>query len=37
MTDRRSAYRNLRAGLVLSSLALVAFGMTFVFAVLYIA
>jgi len=37
MSDRRSAYRNLRAGLLLSSLAIVAFGMSFVFAVLYIA
>jgi len=35
--DRRSSYRNLRAGLLLGSVAIVAFGMTFVFAVLYIA
>jgi hypothetical protein len=35
--DRRSAYRNLRTGLLLGSLAIFAFGMTFVFAVFYIA
>jgi Na+-transporting methylmalonyl-CoA/oxaloacetate decarboxylase gamma subunit len=35
--DRRSAYRNLRVGLLLGSLAIVTFGMSFVFAVLYIA
>jgi hypothetical protein len=35
--DRRSSYRNLRAGLWLASLAIFAFGMTFVFAVFYIA
>jgi hypothetical protein len=35
--DRRSSYRNLRAGLLLGVLAIFAFGMTFVFAVFYIA
>ena len=35
--DRRSVYRNLRTGLLLASLTIVGFGMTFVFAVLYIA
>ena len=35
--DRRSAHRNLRAGLLLASLAIFAFGMTFAFAVFYIA
>jgi hypothetical protein len=35
--DRRGAYRNLRVGTLLASLAIVAFGMSFVFAVLYIA
>jgi hypothetical protein len=35
--DRRSSYRNLRAGLLLGALAILAFGMTFVFAVFYIA
>jgi hypothetical protein len=35
--DRRSAYRNLRLGLVLTSVAIFVFGMTFVFAVFYIA
>jgi hypothetical protein len=35
--DRRSSYRNLRAGLLLASLAIFAFGMTFAFAILYIA
>jgi hypothetical protein len=35
--DRRSAYRNLRAGLLLASLAILAFGMTFAFSILYIA
>jgi hypothetical protein len=35
--DRRSSYRNLRAGLLLGSVAILAFGMTFVFAVFYIA
>jgi hypothetical protein len=34
---RRSSYRNLRAGLLLGALAIFAFGMTFVFAVFYIA
>jgi hypothetical protein len=35
--DRRSSYRNLRAVLLLGALAILAFGMTFVFAVFYIA
>jgi Na+-transporting methylmalonyl-CoA/oxaloacetate decarboxylase gamma subunit len=35
--DRRSAYRNLRAGMLLASAAIFVFGMTFVFAVFYIA
>jgi Na+-transporting methylmalonyl-CoA/oxaloacetate decarboxylase gamma subunit len=35
--DRRRSYRTLRAGLLLGSLALFVFGMTFVFAVFYIA
>ena len=35
--DRRSTYRNLRTGLLLASMAIFAFGMTFVFAVFYIA
>jgi hypothetical protein len=35
--DRRSSYRNLRTGLLLGALAILAFGMTFVFAVFYIA
>jgi hypothetical protein len=35
--DRRSSYRNLHAGLLLGALAILAFGMTFVFAVFYIA
>lgn len=35
--DRRSAYRNLRAGMLLCALAIFTFGMTFAFAVLYIA
>ena len=35
--DRNSAYRNIRAGLLLGSLAIVAFGMSFVLAVFYIA
>jgi hypothetical protein len=35
--DRKSTYRNLRAGLLLAAAAIFAFGMTFVFAVFYIA
>lgn len=35
--DRRSAYREIKAGLWAASLALLWFGATFVFAVLYIA
>jgi len=35
--DRRSAYWELRAGLLLASVAIFVFGMTFVFAVFYIA
>jgi hypothetical protein len=35
--DRRSAYRNLSTGLLVGSVAIFAFGMTFVFAVFYIA
>ena len=35
--DRKSTYRNLRTGLLLASMAIFAFGMTFVFAVFYIA
>lgn len=35
--DRHGAYKNLRAGMLLASLAIVAFGISFVFAVLYIA
>lgn len=35
--DRRSAHRSIRTGLLLGSAAIFAFGMTFVFAVFYIA
>jgi hypothetical protein len=35
--DRRSAYRNLSTGLLLGSVAIFAFGMTFVFTVFFIA
>jgi hypothetical protein len=35
--DRRSAYRDIRAGLWAASLAIFVFGMTFVLAVFYIA
>jgi hypothetical protein len=35
--DRKSSYSNLRAGLLLCSLAIFVFGMTFAFAILYIA
>ena len=35
--DRKGTYRNLRTGLLLASMAIFAFGMTFVFAVFYIA
>jgi hypothetical protein len=35
--DRRRAYRGIRAGLGTASLAIFCFGMTFLFAVFYIA
>jgi hypothetical protein len=35
--DRRSASRDIRAGLLAASLAIFVFGMTFVFSVFYIA
>jgi hypothetical protein len=35
--DRRTANRDIRAGLVAASLAIFVFGMTFVFAIFYIA
>jgi hypothetical protein len=35
--SRRSAYRNLRAAMLLGSVAIAVFGLTFVFAVFYIA
>ena len=34
--DRRSAYRDVRTGLLLASAAILAFGLTFVFAVFYL-
>ncbi len=35
--DRRDTYRNLRTGLLLGALAILVFGMTFLFATFYIA
>jgi len=35
--DRRTAYRDIRSGLLAASLAIFVFGMTFVLAILYIA
>jgi hypothetical protein len=35
--DRPSSYRDIRAGLLAASLAIFVFGMTFVFAIFYIA